>query len=77
MVQTTAKFSFQEFLEEFFLEKIDPQCDKDHFEDRFSNWVSDMQFDDWVGLGNAYGLELQERIQNYYSDMAEDQYFGN
>lgn len=63
--------TFEDFLEEKFITDISPTTNKDNFEDRFENWTSELEYDDWTSLADEYGKFIVQEMQNYYADIVE------
>lgn len=69
MEQNKTPEKFREWLDTYFINEVDPTTHKDNFEDRFDVWVSDLQYDDWVKLGQKYAEDQLEEMREYYAYM--------
>lgn len=55
------KRTFEDFLSEWYITQVDPQCIKDVFEDRFSAWLEKLDTQDVIDLADIYGKEMETR----------------
>jgi hypothetical protein len=52
--------TFTDWVEEYFITEVSPTTIKDNFETRFDNWISELQWDDYVELADKYGKAVVE-----------------
>lgn len=57
--------TFEDWIQEYFINDVSPTTTKDNFEDRYDNWVSELGYEEWMSLGDKYGKNVQNEILDF------------
>jgi len=61
MSETTKRIDFEDWLMEYHCEN-NPEILDDMLPDCFADWVSDLDYDDWIRLGNIYAKKIATHL---------------
>lgn len=50
---------FEDWLQYYYITQVNPKTIKDSFEDDYGRWTSDLEYDDYVKLGDLYGKAVE------------------
>ena len=51
---------FEDFLHEYYSEKVNPTCLDDMLPDATADWIGELDSDDFIRLANKYGIRIAE-----------------
>ncbi len=66
------KMEFNRFLQDFHMEKYNPTDDEAI--DLFSDWISELDAEQWIILGNLFALESKKESINNCQKMVTDSF---
>ena len=59
---------FEDFLNEYYSEKVNPTCLDDNLPDCTSDWIGELDSDDWIRLADIYVKNEIEYRDNQWID---------